>query len=109
MVRISILYPFREAARFDATYYVDTHMPLALHKLGAAVRGVDVDVADLSKTAPPPAFFAMCHYLCDSIQTFQLAYGGVATVLQADVANYTDVEPIVQISDVKISRSAVAA
>lgn len=44
MVRVSIFYPSRPNARFDVDYYLNTHMPLALGLLGAAVKAVSVEI-----------------------------------------------------------------
>ncbi|WP_210211317.1 MULTISPECIES: hypothetical protein [unclassified Mesorhizobium] len=40
MIIVSFLYPNTERARFDAAYYVEKHVPLALGLLGDAVRGI---------------------------------------------------------------------
>jgi len=43
MIVVSFLYPNTEQARFDAAYYVEKHVPLALGLLGDAVRGLIVE------------------------------------------------------------------
>ncbi len=104
MVRISIFYPAKAGARFDLDYYINKHMPFALGRLGSVVKGVSVDVGADAPSWPPPAFIAMCHYLCDSRKAFEAAYGQHAEALQGDIANYTDIQPVIQISDVGLSR-----
>lgn len=104
MVRISILYPAKTGARFDMDYYINVHVPLALDRLGPAIKSFNVDVATDAPSWPKPAFIAMAHYLCDSREAFETAYGPHAQFLQSDVANYTDIEPITQISDARFSR-----
>lgn len=44
----------------------------------------------------------MAHLLFDSVEAFQNAFGPNADSILADVPNYTDTEPIFQISDVKV-------
>jgi uncharacterized protein (TIGR02118 family) len=38
MIKISVLYPNNEGAKFDMAYYCQTHIPLVKRLLGAAVR-----------------------------------------------------------------------
>ena len=49
-----------------------------------------------------PAFIAMGHLYFDSVQAFQTAFGPHAEAIMADIPNYTDIQPTIQISDVKI-------
>lgn len=102
MIKVSVLYPSRDGAKFDMSYYLDKHMPLVAEKLGAALKGVEVD-AGLGGAAPgaPAAFVAMCHLLFDSVDAFQQAFGPHAATISGDIPNYTDIEPVVQISEVK--------
>jgi uncharacterized protein (TIGR02118 family) len=44
----------------------------------------------------------MCHIYCDSVEDFQAGFGPHAKELMADIPNYTDIAPIVQISDVVV-------
>ena len=46
----------------------------------------------------------MCHYLFESLDGFLAAFTPHAAVLQADMRNYTDQEPIIQISAVDLVR-----
>ena len=84
MVRISILYPNSEGARFDLRYYVETHMPMSIRLLSVhpGFRGISVE-RGLSGTTPdsPPAFIAMCHFLFLSVEDFLVAFQPHAEVL----------------------------
>ncbi|MDE1943394.1 MAG: EthD family reductase [Betaproteobacteria bacterium] len=106
MVKISILYPNNPGSRFDVSYYVETHMPLSIRLLGAhsGFRGVSVEHG-VASTVPgtPPAYIAMCHFLFSSIDDFLAAFMPHADVLQGDMPNYTDIEPVIQFNEVLIS------
>lgn len=106
MVRISILYPRIDGARFDIPYYLETHMPMALDRFGAACRGVSVETG-LSGALPdtPPHYLVQCHFLFDSAQAFYDAFLPHMTELQGDIANYTDIEPIIQFSEVRLFKA----
>jgi uncharacterized protein (TIGR02118 family) len=106
MVKISILYPNTKDAHFDMRYYVDTHMPMSIELLGAhpGFQGVSVE-GGLGGAVPgtAAAYVAMCHFLFDSVESFQAAFTPHAAALQGDVPNYTDIEPVIQVSEVLIS------
>jgi len=38
----------------------------------------------------------------DSIEAYQAAFGPHVQSIMADIANYTDLQPVVQISEIKI-------
>lgn len=44
----------------------------------------------------------MCHLLFDSIEAFQTSFGPHAQAIENDVPNYTNTEPIVQISEMRL-------
>lgn len=103
MIKVNILYPNKEGSRFDLEYYINTHMPMSIQSLGTALRGVSVEHG-LSAADPalPPAYIAMCHLRFDSIEAFLEAFMPHAELLQADIAKYTDIEPIIQFSEERI-------
>jgi len=49
------------------------------------------------------AYIAMCHFLFDSTEDFMAAVMPHAEALQGDIPNYTDIEPIIQLSEALIS------
>jgi uncharacterized protein (TIGR02118 family) len=107
MVTISILYPNRNGSKFDLEYYINTHMPLSIERLSthAGFKGVFV-MRGMEGGMPgsEPAYVAMCEYLFDSLEDFLAAFNPHAVFLQGDMVNYTDIEPIIQISAVEIMR-----
>ena len=107
MVMISIMYPNRDGSKFDQEFYINTHMPTSIERLSAhaGYRGVSV-VRGMGDGRPgsEPTYVAMCQYLFDSLEDFLAAFNPHAAFLQADMVNYTDIEPIIQISAVEIMR-----
>ncbi|MFA7241300.1 MAG: EthD family reductase [Sulfuricellaceae bacterium] len=105
MIQISILYP--NNGKFDMDYYLNTHMPLSIKRLsaGQGYRGVSVE-RGLSGAQPgaAPGFVALCHYLFDSVEAFMAAFLPHAAELKDDMPNYTGIEPVIQFSEVAISR-----
>lgn len=109
MVKISILYPNNTGDRFDLSYYVEIHMPMSIAKLSShpGYKGVSIE-RGLSGAAQgsQPAYVAMCHYLFDSVDDFMAAFMPIAGMLQGDIPNYTDIEPVIQVSEVLSAASA---
>ena len=103
MIKVSVLYPNRTGAKFDMKYYCEKHIPMVQQKLGAACKRVAVEQG-IAGGAPgtAAAFIAMGHLYCDSAEAFQAAFAPHAQAIMGDIPNYTDIEPTIQISEVKI-------
>ena len=103
MVKVSVLYPHKDGAKFDMNYYLTKHMPLVRQTLGAALKGVSVEqgIAGGSPNSPAP-FVALGHLLFDGVADVESALGSHGAELMADVPNFTNIEPTLQISEVKL-------
>ena len=103
MIKVSVLYPNSAGSRFDMTYYLDKHMPMVQQKLAGSLRGASVEQG-LGGVHPgsPPAYAAMGHLLFDSIEAFQESFGPHAQGIVGDIPNYTNTQPTIQISEVKL-------
>ncbi len=103
MIKVSVLYPNEEGKRFDMEYYCNKHIPLVQGKVGAVLRGVAVEQG-LSGMDPGSRalYIAMGHLYFDSVEDFQASFGPHAPEIMADIPNYTDIQPVIQISEVKI-------
>ena len=66
---------------------------------------IDKGLAGGAPGAPLP-FAAACSVYCDSVEALQAAIGPHIAEIQADIANYTDVQPVIWVSDVVVERSA---
>jgi uncharacterized protein (TIGR02118 family) len=106
MIKVNVMYPYTEGARFDHAYYRDRHMPMVKAKLGSACAYYTVDKG-LAGRAPgaPPAFVAMCAFICDSAEGYEAAMQEHRAEVLADLANYTNITPVVQVSEVVVERS----
>lgn len=103
MIRVSVLYPNAEGKKFDMVYYCNNHIPMVKQKLGDACKDMNVDHG-LAGAQPGSTarYVAMVHMLFDSTEAFQNAFGPHAETIMGDIPNYTDIEPIIQISEVKM-------
>mgnify|MGYP002480423034 CR=1 FL=1 len=103
MIKVSVMYPNTPGNRFDHAYYRDQHMPLLKKRMGSHLTSYTVDKG-LAGGAPdaPATYVAMCHLFCDSVAEFQAGFGPHAKEIMADIANYTDLKPTMQISEVVV-------
>jgi len=103
MIKVSVLYPNNTDAKFDANYYCDSHIPMVREKLGDACKNVAVEIGICGVTPEASALYiAMGHLYFDSLEKFQESFGPHAEAIMGDAPNYTNVEPVIQISEVKI-------
>lgn len=94
MIRVTVNYPQTEGATFDHDYYRATHIPLCLSSWPTAKS------ASIDKGVNGPNVAAV-HFTFDSMEAFQAALGSPATAaVMADVANYTTIAPVMQISEI---------
>jgi uncharacterized protein (TIGR02118 family) len=48
---------------------------------------------------------AMCAFICDSVEGYQAASQEHGAEIRGDIANYTDIAPLIQISEVVVEQS----
>ena len=102
MIRVSVMYPSGEGKKFDYDYYVNKHMTLVKNRIGAAgLRRLEVDrgLAGGAPGAPAP-YAAVGHLYFDSVADFQAAMKPHGKEFFADVPNFTDITPQMQISEI---------
>ena len=104
MIKVHILYPNNPGVRFDMPYYTDRHMPMVAARIGAACTGFTVD-AGLASGVPgqPAPYVAVGALLVTSVEAFGAAMAQHGAEIMGDVPNYTDAQPVIQISDVKVA------
>jgi uncharacterized protein (TIGR02118 family) len=103
MIRVNVLYPNQSDASFDMNYYLSKHMPMVREKLGAALKGMTVDQG-LSGGLPgtEAAHRVIASLLFDSAEAFERAFLPAAAEIQGDIPRYTNIAPVIQISEVKM-------
>ena len=103
MVKVSVFYPNGKSTQFDIGYYCDRHIPLVQRLLGSALKSVSVEHGICGeRPGTSPAYVAMGHLVFDSVEAFQSSFGPHAQEIMADIPRYTNAQPILQISDVKL-------
>ncbi|HUF50421.1 MAG TPA: EthD family reductase [Longimicrobiales bacterium] len=101
MIRVSVLYGNGPEARFDHEYYHSAHRELVesrLRPLGLVRIEMDRGVAGGGGTDAP--YVASAHLYFESLDAFQEAFAAHGEELLADIPNYTNVTPVLQVSEI---------
>ncbi len=101
MVLLSVMYPEIDGSRFDTDYYIDKHMPLVRARLGSALTDFKA-TRGLAGGEPGsgPTYQFIAHLTFESPEAMGEKLGQHGAELFADVPNFTDVQPIVQVSEI---------
>jgi uncharacterized protein (TIGR02118 family) len=102
MIRISVLYPNEPGKRFDLNYYTHKHMMLVAERLksfGLVRTEVDKGLAGGAPGAPAP-YVCIGQVYFDSVDAFQKGMSTHGKEIMADIPNYTDIAPQIQISEI---------
>jgi uncharacterized protein (TIGR02118 family) len=92
MIRMSVFYPRVEGATFDHDYYRDSHVPLC-DSIWSPVK------AEIDRGVNGPNVAAV-HIVFDSQEALDAAMANPDTAkIMADVANYTSIAPVIQVSE----------
>ena len=100
MIVVSVMYG--SDAKFDEAHYLDTHMPLVRSRWAGLLAGTRVLKGVASGDGGRPAYQIMAELSFPSMAELQQAMGGPhAAEIMADIARFTDAQPVLQISEVK--------
>ena len=106
MIKVSVMYPNVAGARFDHEYYRDKHMPLVQQLLGESCSYYTIDKGlSGSEAGSAPAYIAMCHIFSQSTEIYASGMDRSGKDILADISHYTDLQPVIQVSDVVIDHS----
>lgn len=99
MVKISIFYPNQPDGWFDMAYYLERHIPMTLERVGKhpGYRRVMVEEGMGGEQPGSTATYAaICSFEFDSKDSFLAAFEPNWPVIEADVPNYTNLEPTLE-------------
>src|ERR1700748_1058852 len=101
LIKISIMYPFSEGKTFNMEYYETKHMPMVAGFLGSNLVKYTIEkgVASGMPNTPLP-YMAIGTFYVKSLSDYQAAIGPNRDVIRADFSNYTNISPIILVSEV---------
>ena len=101
MIKVSVLYPYSEGKKFDHDYYKANHIPLIKKRLGQTLRNAYIDkgMSGITPGSKSP-FVCIGHLLFDSLEEYRTSFAPHAEEIRADIPKYTDIQPLIQISEI---------
>ena len=97
MNQVTVLYPNGEGARFDFDYYTRKHVPWVAGLVG---QKIEVRKGLSAPGGAPAPFLCVASIHISSIEDFQAVLAQHGAQIMADIANYTNVQPLIQIDEV---------
>lgn len=102
MFKVTILYPNGDDKTFDMDYYEKKHMPMVAGFLGKNLKFYEIDKGISGRTANDKVpFLAIGYFYVTDIAEYNKAIAQNRDTIVSDFKNYTNVQPIIQISEVK--------
>ena len=101
LIKVSVMYPFSEGKTFNMEYYENKHMPMVAAFLGSNLVKYTIEkgVASGIPNQPLP-YMAIGTFYVKSLDDYKTAIGPNREAIRADFANYTDVVPVILVSEV---------
>lgn len=101
MASLSVVYPRSPGATFDYDYYQTRHMPLVGERWAAAgLTGGEALLGKAGADGSQAPYFAIGIIHFDTADSLRAALDGEhASEVIADIRNFTDVQPVIQINE----------
>lgn len=102
MIALNVMYPNQDGGTFDFDYYLNTHLPLVDGLwAGMGQKGAQV-VRGVAGGAPgsEAPYVVLAQVFFDSREELHAAQKAHGKEIFADLANFTNLTPVVQISEV---------
>jgi uncharacterized protein (TIGR02118 family) len=101
LIKVSVMYPFAEGKTFDMGYYETKHMPMVAAFLGSNLVKYTIEkgVASGIPNTPLP-YMAIGTFYVKSLSDYQAAIGPNRDAIRADFPNYTNISPVILVSEV---------
>ena len=102
MFRVAILYPNGDDKTFDMDYYEKKHMPMVAGFLGKNLKFYEIDKGLGGRTPNDKApFVAIGYFYITDVAEYNKAIAQNRDAVISDFKNYTNIQPVVQISEIK--------
>ena len=99
MIVVSVFYPKHSESLFDHEYYLLKHTPLLKSRWsGFGLVNVELLRGDLALDGGPSAFEMIALLTFTSIEEMQAALAASGNEIVGDIANFTNVQPLIQIN-----------
>ena len=102
LFKVTILYPNGEGKTFDMAYYESKHMPMVAGFLGKNLKFYEIDKGISGRTPNEKVpYLAVGYFYVKDIAEYNKAIGQNRDIVLNDIKNYTNIQPVIQISEVR--------
>lgn len=102
LFKVAILYPNGEGKTFDMAYYESKHMPMVAGLLGTNLKFYEIDKGIAGRTPNDKVpYLAVGYFYVKDVAEYNKAIGQNREAVISDIKNYTNIQPVIQISEVK--------
>ena len=102
MFKVTILYPNGDDKTFDMDYYEKKHMPMVAGFLGKNLKYYEIDKGISGRTPNDKLpFVAIGYFYVMDVAEYNKAIAQNRDAVINDIKNYTNIQPVVQISEIK--------
>lgn len=102
LFKVTILYTNGEGKTFDMDYYEQKHMPMVAGFLGKNLKFYEIDKGISGRTANDKVpFLAIGYFYCADVAEYNKAIAANRDTIINDIKKYTNIQPTIQISEVK--------
>lgn len=102
MIQLTVLYPNEPGKKFNMDYYLNSHIKGILNVPGGKVVKATVEhgFATMDPSVPAP-FICISHLVFNNMEDLIETFGLLPNIA-ADTPNYSEVTPLMQLSEIKI-------
>ncbi|WP_445735766.1 EthD family reductase [Mariniflexile sp.] len=101
MIKLTVMYPNTPDVKFDKKYYTNQHSQLLKELLGDSILSSNINFGIAGGSPEQPAPYAViANLVFESMESFQHSFGANAESILADLPNFTNAQPQVQISEI---------
>ena len=102
LFKVVILYPSGDDKTFDMDYYEKKHMPMVAGFLGKNLRYYEIDKGIAGRTTnDKPPFVTIGYFFINDIAAYNQSIAQNRDTIVNDLKKYTNIQPIIQFSQIK--------
>ncbi len=102
MFKVAILYPNGDDKTFDMDYYEKKHMPMMAGLLGKNLNFYEIDRGIAGRTPNDKVpFVAIGYFYINDVAEYNKVIAQNINAIREDIGKYTNIQPTIQISEIR--------
>ena len=102
LFKVTILYPNEEGKTFNMDYYELKHMPMVAGFLGGNLKFYEIDKGISGRTPNDKVpYLAAGYFYVKNVSEYNKAIARNRDTIIGDIKNYTNIQPVIQVSEVR--------